>query len=177
MSPREATGYLCLVVFAEPPVLDSAQRRLPIRPKCLLAGFLAPRAFALPVLAVCSFAGPSAEAPSSQQPPFPAQSQRPDQTKPLEDKTVTAAPLQQPTATEMSKKETVASASLGATVSKTMFDHTEGPYAGQNSRLSLAPLVISHAADHYGQMLLSLRENGIVPPASRPNPPELKYAY
>ena len=279
MNPREATGYLCLVVFAEPPVLDSAQRRLPIRPKCLLAGFLAPRAFALAVLAVCSFAGPSAEAPSSQQPPFPAQSQRPDQTKPLEDKTVTAAPLQQPTATEMSKKETVASAflrglqyqeyevrsaaeampeekygyrpaegqfknekpqfgpaevrtfaeqvkrvacsnfgfaaeldgqkppegcdkegpspaktkkelliylrdsfaairkSLGAIDAKNMFDPIEGPYAGPNTRLGLATVVIWHAADHYGQMLLYLRENGIVPPASRPNPPELKDAY
>jgi len=259
-------------------VLDSAQRRLPIRPKCLLAGFLALRAFAVVVIVVCSFAGQSAGAQSSQ-PPFPAHSQRPDQTKPLEDKTVTAAPQQQPTAAEMSKKETVASAflrglqyqecevrsaaeampeekygyrpaegqfknekpqfgpaevrtfaeqvkrvacsnfgfaaeldgqkppegcdkegpspaktkkelliylrdsfaairkSLGAIDAKNMFDPIEGPYAGPNTRLGLATVVIWHAADHYGQMLLYLRENGIVPPASRPNPPELKDAY
>ena len=34
-----------------------------------------------------------------------------------------------------------------------------------------------HAADHYGQMLLYLRLNGVVPPASRANPPELQDKY
>jgi hypothetical protein len=82
-----------------------------MRPKFLLAAYLSLPALAVAVLVVCSFAGPSSKAQSSQ-PPFPAQSQRPDQTKPLEDKTVTAAPQQQPTAAEMSKKETVASAFL-----------------------------------------------------------------
>jgi hypothetical protein len=51
------------------------------------------------------------------------------------------------------------------------FQTNEGPYAGPNTRLGL---VVWHAADHYGQMILYLRENNIVPPASRPNPPELK---
>src|SRR6266446_2981497 len=84
-----------------------------MRPKCLLAGYLALRAFAVVVIVVCSFAGPSAEAQSLQQPPFPAQSQRPDQTKPLEDKSIQGAPQQhEPTAAEMSRKETVASAFL-----------------------------------------------------------------
>src|SRR6266446_1846638 len=246
--------------------------------KIPLAVCFSPRALAVAALAVCSFASPSARAQSSQ-PPFPAQSQRPDQTKPLEDKTVTAAPQQQPTAAEMSKKETVASAflrglqyeeyevrsaaeampeekygyrpvegkfknekpefgpaevrtfaeqvkhvacanfafaaeldgqkppeacdkggpspaktkkelliylrdsfaamrkSLGATDSKNMFEPIEGPYAGPNTRLGLATVVIWHNADHYGQMLLYLRLNGIVPPASRPNPPELHEQY
>ena len=34
-----------------------------------------------------------------------------------------------------------------------------------------------HNADHYGQMTLYLRENGVVPPSSRANPPELKGKY
>jgi hypothetical protein len=36
------------------------------------------------------------------------------------------------------------------------------------SRLNLATGAVSHAFDHYGQMVEYLRMNGIVPPASRP---------
>ena len=249
-----------------------------MRLKFPLAVYFSPLALAVAALAVCSFAGPSAKAQSSQ-PPFPAQLQRPDQTKPLEDKTVTAAPQQQPTAAEMSKKETVASAflrglqyeeyevrsaaeampeekygyrpaegqfknehpqfgpaevrtfaeqikhvacsnfafaaeldgqkppegcdkggpspaktrkelliylrdsfaairkSLGAIDAKNMFGPIEGPYAGPNTRLGLATVVIWHAADHYGQVIIYMRLNGIVPPASRATPPELHDAY
>jgi uncharacterized damage-inducible protein DinB len=252
-----------------------------MRPNRLLAAAACLSSLALAVVAllVCSFADKSAEAQSSQ-PPFPAQSQRPDQTKTLEDKSVQAAPPQQePTAAEMSKKETVASAflrglhyqeyevrsaaeampeekygyrpaegqfknekpefgpaevrtfaqqvkhvacsnfgfaaeldgqkppagcdkdgpspaktkkelliylrdsfaavrkSLGALDSKNMFDPIEGPYAGPNTRLGIATVIVWHNADHNGQMLLYLRENGIVPPASRANPPPLKDAY
>jgi hypothetical protein len=63
--------------------------------------------------------------------------------------------------------------SMGAIDAKNMFDPIEGPYAGPTTRLRLAGVVIWHAADHYGQMAIYLRLNGIVPPASRPNPPEL----
>jgi len=250
-----------------------------MRPKCPLAAHFSPIALAIVVLVICSFADKSAEAQSSQ--PFPpAQSQRPDQTKPLEDRSAQGAPQQQePTAAEMSKKETVASAflrglqfqeyelrsaaeampeekygyrpaegkfknekpqfgpaevrtfaeqvkhvacanfafaaeldgqkppdacdkggprpakakkelliylrdsfaairkSVGAIDAKNMFDPIEGPYAGPNTRLGMATVVVWHAADHYGQMILYLRENGIVPPASRPNPPEVRDAY
>ena len=213
----------------------------------------------------------SAPAQSSQ-PPFPAQSQRPDQTKPLEDRSAQDAPqTHAPTAAEMSKNETVASAflrgfqyqeyqvrsaaeampeekygyrpaegkfksekpeygpaevrtfaqqvkhvacsnfgfaaeldgkvppagcdkegpnpaktkkelliylrdsfaavrkSLGAIDTKNMFDPIEGPYAGPNTRLGLATVIVWHSADHYGQMVLYLRENNIVPPSSRRN--------
>jgi hypothetical protein len=82
-----------------------------MRPHRLLAAYVSPLALAVGLLVVCSFAGKSAEAQSSQ-PPFPAQSQRPDQTKPLEDRSVQSATQHQPTAAEMSKKETVASAFL-----------------------------------------------------------------
>lgn len=63
--------------------------------------------------------------------------------------------------------------SLSAITAKNMYDPIEGPYAGPNTRLGLAQVCIWHAADHYGQMTLYLRLNGIVPPASRPNPPPL----
>lgn len=64
--------------------------------------------------------------------------------------------------------------SLSALDAKNMFDPIEGPYAGPNTRLGLATVVIWHNADHYGQMLLYLRENEIGPPASRTNPPPVQ---
>jgi uncharacterized damage-inducible protein DinB len=67
--------------------------------------------------------------------------------------------------------------SLGAMDAKNMFDPIEGPYAGPNTRLGLATVVLWHAADHYGQMTLYLRENGIVPPSSRATPPDLQDKY
>jgi hypothetical protein len=39
---------------------------------------------------------------------------------------------------------------------------------GKSTRLYLATFGVSHAYDHYGQMVEYLRMNGIVPPASRP---------
>ena len=65
-------------------------------------------------------------------------------------------------------------ASLNAITSKNMYDPIEGRYAGPNTRLGLAGTAIWHVADHYGQIVMYLRLNGIVPPASRPTPPELK---
>jgi uncharacterized damage-inducible protein DinB len=38
---------------------------------------------------------------------------------------------------------------------------------GTTSRLSLANLTVAHGFDHYGQMAVYLRLNGIIPPASR----------
>jgi hypothetical protein len=67
--------------------------------------------------------------------------------------------------------------SVGAITAQNMYEPIEGPYAGPNTRLGLATVVIWHCADHYGQMTLYLRLNNIVPPASRTNPPELKDSY
>lgn len=44
------------------------------------------------------------------------------------------------------------------------------PYA-LNSRLGLANLACAHAVDHYGQIVVYLRMNGITPPASVGQPP------
>jgi uncharacterized damage-inducible protein DinB len=57
------------------------------------------------------------------------------------------------------------------------FNPIEGDYGMPNTRLGLAGVVIWHNADHYGQMIVYLRLNGIVPPASRPNPPPVKETY
>lgn len=63
--------------------------------------------------------------------------------------------------------------SLSTVTANNMYDPIDGPYATPNTRLGLAEVCIWHAADHYGQMSLYLRLNGIVPPASRSNPPPL----
>jgi uncharacterized damage-inducible protein DinB len=67
--------------------------------------------------------------------------------------------------------------SFTAITAKNQFDPIEGPYAGPNTRMGLAVVVIWHNADHYGQMIIYLRLNGIVPPASRSNPPPVKDTY
>ena len=40
---------------------------------------------------------------------------------------------------------------------------------GSVSRMGLATSIAWHGYDHYGQMVVYLRMNGIVPPASRPS--------
>ncbi len=67
--------------------------------------------------------------------------------------------------------------SLGAISANNQFDPIEGPYAGPNTRLGLATVMIWHNADHYGQMAIYLRLNGIVPPASRRDPPPMRDTY
>jgi hypothetical protein len=55
-----------------------------------------------------------------------------------------------------------------------MFDPIEGPYARPATRLrGLRVWSSGTPPNHDGQMTIYLRLNGIVPPASRPNPPEL----
>src|SRR5215813_4175003 len=41
-----------------------------------------------------------------------------------------------------------------------------------NTRLVIANIGAWHSGDHYGQMVEYLRMNGIIPPASRPRPPQ-----
>lgn len=43
---------------------------------------------------------------------------------------------------------------------------------GQTTRGGMAVLEVGHCFDHYGQMVEYLRMNGIIPPASRPRPPQ-----
>ena len=41
------------------------------------------------------------------------------------------------------------------------------PVDGTDTRASIAAFALAHTNDHYGQMVVYLRLNGIVPPASR----------
>jgi hypothetical protein len=45
-------------------------------------------------------------------------------------------------------------------------DPVEGPYGGRTTRLGISTLAVWHASDHYGQLVVYLRMNGIVPPAT-----------
>jgi len=51
---------------------------------------------------------------------------------------------------------------------KNFLEPVKYPFGDRSStRLELAGIVTSHGFDHYGQMAVYLRSNGIVPPASR----------
>lgn len=67
--------------------------------------------------------------------------------------------------------------SLSVITMKNMYDPIDGPYAAPNTRLGLGIWSVWHVSDHYGQIVIYLRDNGIVPPASRPNPPPLHDTY
>lgn len=62
----------------------------------------------------------------------------------------------------------------GAITPKNEVAAIANPFGGKNpsTRLGLASLIIGHCFDHYGQMVEYLRMNGIIPPASRPEPPK-----
>jgi len=49
-------------------------------------------------------------------------------------------------------------------------DPVDGPYGGPSTRIGITSLSLWHASDHYGQLVVYLRMNGIVPPASQPAP-------
>ena len=55
---------------------------------------------------------------------------------------------------------------IAATNADNLLQPAAGPYAGSN-RLEAASAALWHTTDHYGQLVLYVRMNGIVPPASR----------
>jgi hypothetical protein len=57
--------------------------------------------------------------------------------------------------------------SLATLNDKNAVEMIDGPFGDKGSRLSLANVTIWHSFDHYGQMVVYLRMNGIIPPASR----------
>jgi uncharacterized damage-inducible protein DinB len=59
---------------------------------------------------------------------------------------------------------------LASVTAKNELDQIDSPFGMKTSRLSLASFATTHPFDHYGQMVEYLRMNGIVPPASRPQP-------
>ena len=57
-------------------------------------------------------------------------------------------------------------AGIGATNAENLLSPVRGPYAGGN-RLEVLTSALWHVSDHYGQLVVYLRMNDIVPPASR----------
>ena len=57
---------------------------------------------------------------------------------------------------------------IASVTEKNALDQVEGMGPGKVARLSIASFAAAHPFDHYGQMVVYLRLNGIVPPASRP---------
>jgi uncharacterized damage-inducible protein DinB len=49
-------------------------------------------------------------------------------------------------------------------------DRVDGSYAAPNTRLGLAVAAVWHISDHYGQLVVYLRLNGIVPPITQQYP-------
>jgi uncharacterized damage-inducible protein DinB len=57
---------------------------------------------------------------------------------------------------------------LGTIDEKNAVETVKSPFGeGRVTRLGMATLTIGHCWDHYGQMAVYLRMNGIIPPASR----------
>src|SRR5262244_2694548 len=57
---------------------------------------------------------------------------------------------------------------VGAVNERNQVEAIKSPFAeGTTTRLGMATLIVGHCFDHYGQMVVYLRSNGIVPPASR----------
>jgi len=59
---------------------------------------------------------------------------------------------------------------LGTMTAQNALDRVEGPYAGPNTRLGMAVAAVWHITDHYGQLVVYLRLNGIVPPVTQQYP-------
>lgn len=57
---------------------------------------------------------------------------------------------------------------IGTINEKNMLAPMKNPFGdGTMPKMALAGIITSHGFDHYGQMVVYLRSNGIVPPASR----------
>ncbi len=57
---------------------------------------------------------------------------------------------------------------VSAITEKNQAEPIKSPFGqGMTTRLGMATLIVGHCFDHYGQMVVYLRSNGIVPPASR----------
>lgn len=59
-------------------------------------------------------------------------------------------------------------AAILKTTDRNLLAPVDGPYGGPSNRLGIITLAIWHVSDHYGQLVVYQRMNGIVPPSSRP---------
>jgi hypothetical protein len=64
---------------------------------------------------------------------------------------------------------------IGTITAKNELEMVTSPFGdGKVSRLFTASIVTSHSFDHYGQMVVYARMNGVIPPSSLPAPPAAK---
>lgn len=63
---------------------------------------------------------------------------------------------------------TFAHAAVASITPQNAFLSVQGPEVFKGTRASMAAFAMAHSMDHYGQLVVYLRMNGIVPPASRP---------
>jgi hypothetical protein len=54
---------------------------------------------------------------------------------------------------------------------KNQLDMLASPFGSKMTRVAIVSIPVWHTFDHYGQMVVYARMNGVVPPASRPAPP------
>jgi len=59
---------------------------------------------------------------------------------------------------------------LATVTPQNSLDRVDGPYAAPNTRLGLAVAAVWHISDHYGQLVVYLRLNSIVPPITQQYP-------
>jgi uncharacterized damage-inducible protein DinB len=60
---------------------------------------------------------------------------------------------------------------MAALNEKNQLDQVKSPFGGSMRRVEAASMAAWHSFDHYGQIVVYARMNGIVPPASQPSPP------
>jgi len=60
--------------------------------------------------------------------------------------------------------------SIATLTAKNQMDKFKGPFGGEMMRIEAANILTWHSFDHYGQMVVYARMNGVVPPSSQPAP-------
>jgi hypothetical protein len=57
---------------------------------------------------------------------------------------------------------------MGTLTEENQFDLVKSPFGGpDDARVGIASTPVWHSFDHYGQMVVYARMNGVIPPASR----------
>jgi hypothetical protein len=62
--------------------------------------------------------------------------------------------------------------SIATLTVQNQLENVKSPFGGTMPRVLTASMPTSHTFDHYGQMVVYARMNGVIPPASLPAPPK-----
>lgn len=92
-------------------------------------------------------------------------------TAPVDAKTIEALKTKDEIVKALKDSYTYAHAAVGTITPQNAWDSVKGfPPQFKETKATAAAFCIAHSMDHYGQMVEYLRMNGIIPPASRPQP-------